>query len=58
MALNEAGHVSVTSAGSPDARSRGIRGKTIIAMFVALAGVCSIAWLGLIGWFGLALLGY
>lgn len=50
--------MSVISAGSPDARPRTIRGKTIIAMFVALAGVCSVAWLGLLGWFGLALLGY
>jgi len=50
--------VSVTSAGSTDARSGRFWGKTINAMFVALAGVGTIVWVGLIGWFGLALLGY
>ena len=50
--------MSVTSAGTPNARFSRIRGRTIKSMFVALAGVGTIVWVGLIGWFGLALLGY
>jgi hypothetical protein len=39
-------------------RFNAIRGKAIILMFIGCASVGTIAWLGLIGWCGLALFGY
>ena len=50
--------MSIEPPKSTEARPSAIWTKAMIAIFVAFAGVGTIAWVGLIGWWGLSLFGY